>query len=103
MNSTLLPLESVKPDMVIRQWFETAKKSLSDPEYSGAPKVEALRIKTAEETCAAILPKMPMARITRVANFAGHDRIGIPVVMVTRPNSRSLALAQGKDLTLWAA
>jgi hypothetical protein len=29
--------------------------------------------------------------ITRIANVTGLDRIGVPVVMVWRPNSRSLA------------
>jgi len=41
--------------------------------------------------------------ITRVANVTGLDRIGIPVVMVSRPNSRSVAVSQGKGLTLEAA
>jgi YcaO-like protein with predicted kinase domain len=43
---------------------------------------------------------MPALGITRVANVTGLDRIGIPVVMVCRPNSRSLAVAQGKGITL---
>jgi ribosomal protein S12 methylthiotransferase accessory factor len=46
---------------------------------------------------------MPVMGITRVANVTGLDRIGIPVVMVCRPNSRSLAVAQGKGLDLDAA
>jgi ribosomal protein S12 methylthiotransferase accessory factor len=41
--------------------------------------------------------------ITRIANVTGLDRIGIPVVVVSRPNARSLAVAQGKGLTLAAA
>lgn len=41
--------------------------------------------------------------ITRVANVTGLDAIGIPVVMVCRPNSRSLAVSQGKGITLDAA
>ena len=41
--------------------------------------------------------------ITRVANVTGLDRIGVPVVMVVRPNSRSVAVSQGKGLTLAAA
>jgi YcaO-like protein with predicted kinase domain len=41
--------------------------------------------------------------ITRVANVTGLDRIGIPVVMVTRPNSRSVSVSQGKGLDLDAA
>jgi ribosomal protein S12 methylthiotransferase accessory factor len=38
-----------------------------------------------------------------VANVTGLDRIGIPVYMVTRPNSRSLAVSQGKGVTPMAA
>lgn len=41
--------------------------------------------------------------ITRVANVTGLDCIGIPVVMVCRPNARSLAVSQGKGLDLEAA
>jgi ribosomal protein S12 methylthiotransferase accessory factor len=38
--------------------------------------------------------------ITRIANVTGLDYIGIPVVMVTRPNSRALAVSQGKGVDL---
>lgn len=41
--------------------------------------------------------------ITRIANVTGLDRIGIPVVMVCRPNSHSIAVSQGKGFTLDAA
>ncbi|MGI9334788.1 MAG: YcaO-like family protein [Gammaproteobacteria bacterium] len=41
--------------------------------------------------------------ITRIANVTGLDRIGIPVVMVTRPNARSLAVSQGKGIDLDSA
>jgi len=41
--------------------------------------------------------------ITRVANVTGLDRIGIPVVMVCRPNARSLAVSQGKGVDLHSA
>jgi ribosomal protein S12 methylthiotransferase accessory factor len=41
--------------------------------------------------------------ITRVANVTGLDRVGLPVVMVCRPNSRSIAVSQGKGLNLEAA
>ena len=41
--------------------------------------------------------------ITRVATVTGLDCIGIPVVMVCRPNARSLAVSQGKGLDLDAA
>jgi ribosomal protein S12 methylthiotransferase accessory factor len=41
--------------------------------------------------------------ITRVANVTGLDVIGIPVVVVCRPNARSLAVSQGKGVDLDAA
>jgi ribosomal protein S12 methylthiotransferase accessory factor len=41
--------------------------------------------------------------ITRIANVTGLDRIGIPVVMVCRPNSRSIAVSQGKGPDLDSA
>lgn len=41
--------------------------------------------------------------ITRVANVTGLDCIGIPVVMVCRPNARSLSVAQGKGVDLDSA
>jgi ribosomal protein S12 methylthiotransferase accessory factor len=37
--------------------------------------------------------------ITRVAEITGLDRIGVPVVSVYRPLSRSLSIAQGKGLS----
>lgn len=46
---------------------------------------------------------MPVMGITRIANITGLDRLGIPVVMVCRPNSRSLAVSQGKGLDLASA
>jgi YcaO-like protein with predicted kinase domain len=55
------------------------------------------------ETLARVRPHLPSLGITRIANVTGLDRIGIPVVMVCRPNSRSLAVSQGKGLTLDAA
>lgn len=45
----------------------------------------------------------PVMGITRIANVTGLDVIGIPVVMSVRPNSRSVAVSQGKGLTLDAA
>jgi ribosomal protein S12 methylthiotransferase accessory factor len=46
---------------------------------------------------------MPALGITRVANVTYLDRIGIPVVMVCRPNARGLAVYQGKGVDLVAA
>ena len=58
---------------------------------------------TPEETLARLQPLLPAMGITRVANVTGLDRTGIPVVMVCRPNARSVTVAQGKGLTLNAA
>jgi ribosomal protein S12 methylthiotransferase accessory factor len=55
------------------------------------------------ETIARARPHLAAMGITRVANVTGLDRIGIPVVMVCRPNSRSLAVSQGKGRDLDAA
>jgi ribosomal protein S12 methylthiotransferase accessory factor len=55
------------------------------------------------QTLARLRPLLPKLGITRVANVTGLDRIGIPVVTVCRPNSRSLAVFQGKGLSLEAA
>jgi ribosomal protein S12 methylthiotransferase accessory factor len=56
-----------------------------------------------EETLARLQPLLRGMGITRIANVTGLDRTGIPVVMVCRPNSRSLAVSQGKGATLAAA
>ncbi|MFL6589633.1 MAG: YcaO-like family protein, partial [Chthoniobacterales bacterium] len=45
----------------------------------------------------------PVMGITRVANVTGLDAVGIPVVMVCRPNSRSVAVSQGKGIDLDSA
>lgn len=46
---------------------------------------------------------MPVMGITRIADVTGLDSIGVPVVMVCRPNSRSLSVSQGKGLDMDAA
>jgi YcaO-like protein with predicted kinase domain len=55
------------------------------------------------ETLARVRPLLAPMGITRIANVTGLDRLGIPVVMAVRPNSRSVAVAQGKGLDLDAA
>jgi ribosomal protein S12 methylthiotransferase accessory factor len=50
-----------------------------------------------------VLPLAPVMGITRVANVTGLDSVGIPVVMVCRPNSRSVAVSQGKGIDLASA
>lgn len=61
------------------------------------------RSTTPEATVAKARTFMPAMGITRLANVTGLDYIGIPVVMACRPNSRGLAVSQGKGLTLAAA
>ena len=56
-----------------------------------------------EETLARLQPLLRTMGITRIANVTGLDRTGIPVVMVCRPNARSVTVSQGKGLTLNAA
>ena len=41
--------------------------------------------------------------ITRIADVTGLDCVGIPVVMVSRPNARSVSVSQGKGSTVAAA
>ena len=55
------------------------------------------------ETLRRVQPLLHRVGITRVANVTGLDVIGVPVVAVVRPNSRSIAVAQGKGLDLVAA
>jgi ribosomal protein S12 methylthiotransferase accessory factor len=56
-----------------------------------------------DETLKRVLPFAPVMGITRIANVTGLDSVGIPVVMVCRPNSRSVAVSQGKGVDLPAA
>lgn len=55
------------------------------------------------ETVRQVRPFLRVMGITRVADVTGLDDIGIPVVMVTRPNSRALSVSQGKGPDLAAA
>ncbi len=55
------------------------------------------------DTVERVRPIMQAMGITRIANVTGLDHIGVPVVMVSRPNSRSVAVAQGKGIDLAAA
>lgn len=54
-------------------------------------------------TLARVAPHMSEMGITRIANVTGLDDIGISVVMVCRPNSRSISVSQGKGVDLAAA
>jgi YcaO-like protein with predicted kinase domain len=56
------------------------------------------RLRSPAETFAANRAHMDRAGITRLANVTGLDYVGLPVYVAVRPNSRSLATAQGKGL-----
>lgn len=56
-----------------------------------------------DDTLKRALRLAPVMGITRVANVTGLDSVGIPVVMVCRPNSRSVAVSQGKGIDLASA
>src|SRR5205809_4764727 len=55
------------------------------------------------DTLKRVLHLAPVMGITRVANVTGLDSIGIPVAMVCRPNSRSVAVSQGKGMDYLSA
>ncbi len=55
------------------------------------------------QTLERVKPHLAKMGITRIANITGLDRIGIPVALACRPNSRSLSVSQGKGATLDAA
>jgi YcaO-like protein with predicted kinase domain len=52
------------------------------------------------ETLARIRPLATRMGVTRLGNITGLDRIGIPVAIAVRPNSRSVSVSQGKGLEL---
>ena len=55
------------------------------------------------ETLDRIRPLMGAMGITRVANVTSLDVIGVPIVMVVRPDSRTNCVSQGKGLDLDSA
>jgi len=58
------------------------------------------RVATPDETLTLMRPQMARMGITRLGNITGLDRIGIPVAIAVRPNSRSVSVSQGKGLSL---
>lgn len=61
------------------------------------------RLVPPEKTLARVTPYLPVMGITRIANVTGLDTIGIPVIMVCRPNSRSISVSQGKGFDVPSA
>jgi YcaO-like protein with predicted kinase domain len=58
------------------------------------------RLVSPAATLARFRPLAAAMGITRLGNITGLDRIGIPVAVAVRPNSRSVSVAQGKGLEL---
>jgi ribosomal protein S12 methylthiotransferase accessory factor len=69
----------------------------------GAAETHSDRLHRAHETVARMRPMFGRFGITRLADVTGLDRIGIPVWMAVRPNSKTLAVSQGKGFTDAAA
>ncbi|WP_170423499.1 YcaO-like family protein [Ruegeria arenilitoris] len=61
------------------------------------------RLREPGQTLSIVQPYLRDMGITRIANLTGLDRIGLPTVMVSRPNSRSVAVSLGKGLSVQAA
>jgi YcaO-like protein with predicted kinase domain len=61
------------------------------------------RLVAPEETLERVQRFFPVMGITRVADITGFDTIGIPVIAVCRPNSRSVVVSLGKGLDVMAA
>ncbi len=61
------------------------------------------RLVSPEETVESVRRFFPVMGITRTADITGLDVIGLPVVTVCRPNSRSVTVSLGKGLDLAAA
>lgn len=89
--------------MLFETSFDAFRKSLVNGSSTRKPKLSYARTRTIEETYAALQPLKHRAGITRVADVTGLDRLGIPVVMVARPNSRGLSVSQGKGPDLISA
>jgi YcaO-like protein with predicted kinase domain len=56
------------------------------------------RIRPPIETIASLRPRLPEFGITRLARLTGLDFLGIPVWSAIRPNSKTVAAAQGKGI-----
>lgn len=61
------------------------------------------RTRPPAETLARVQPLLEAFGITRIANITGLDRVGLPVVVVCRPNARSSAVFHGKGIDIATA
>lgn len=69
-----------------------------DPEGLKAYRAGSHRTVAPEQTLERARPHLATLGITRVANITGLDRVGVPVFIAIRPNSRSVAVSQGKGV-----
>jgi YcaO-like protein with predicted kinase domain len=99
VDADLAPRDGGHP----REWLKAERASAPTDAGHKAYWAGTHRTVAPDETLARVRPFMSTMGITRIANITGLDRLGIPVVMVCRPNSRSIAVSQGKGLTLDAA
>jgi YcaO-like protein with predicted kinase domain len=77
---------------------ETASSRSWGLEARGSTSLYLDRVRTPQQTIAAMRPRFLDFGITRLARITGLDVIGIPVWSAIRPNSRTLAASQGKGL-----
>jgi YcaO-like protein with predicted kinase domain len=84
---------------VLRTNFASLANSLHGPILKSF-KRGTHRTTAPEATLARIAPMARQIGITRLGNVTGLDRIGIPVTVAVRPNSRSVSVSQGKGLEL---
>ena len=80
-------------------WFAKLEENLDRP-AAKAHRGGTHRTVTPRQTVERLRPLLPAMGITRIANVTGLDYLGIPVVMVARPNARTLAVTQGKGVDL---
>lgn len=66
---------------------------------TGKSELSSTRLHDADVTVSRLRPHFHRLGIVRMAEVTGLDRIGIPVWMAVRPNSRTLAVSQGKGVT----
>jgi ribosomal protein S12 methylthiotransferase accessory factor len=88
---------------VQRQRVASLAEVLLGPAVVKSYKRGTHRTTTPENTLARVAPIARQIGITRVGNVTGLDRIGIPIAVAVRPNSRSFSVSQGKGLLLSGA
>lgn len=81
----------------------TTANSFADPSVRKRYFTGTHRVVSPEDTLKHVQRFTAVMGITRIANVTGLDSVGIPVVMVSRPNARSISVSQGKGANLIAA